>query len=187
MFYTKPYLESARASSSAQAGHKSNNTNVTKNTPNAYETKAPFLSPTPPGHVHGKSLSKFWAQAPGGTRRHPPAPEFFIAILNTVLSSCATLFHHLENVAEFFRAKFRILMPKADSDTFKSIPRRHFPEGWWRVNRNEICIYMQLPCGLSPPPCLLRSLFWRVEGSKKTNPQSNNNYQKRASKIDRKS
>ena len=45
----------------------------------------------------------------------------------------------------------------------------------------------QLPCGLSPPPCLLRSLFWRGKGSKKTNPQSNNNYQKRMSKIDRKS
>ena len=58
-------------------------------------------------------------------------------------------------------------------------------------------IYIQLPCGPSPPPCLLRSLFFVLcslffvlcslffvpQGSKKTNPQSNNNYQKRHPKL----
>ena len=54
----------------------------------------------------------------------------------------------------------------------------------------HIYIYIQLPCGPSPPPCLLRSLFFVLcssffvpQGSKKTNPQSNNNYQKRRPKL----
>ena len=56
--------------------------------------------------------------------------------------------------------------------------------------REEVGGYIQLPCGPSPPPCLLRSLFFVLcslffvpQGSKKTNPQSNNNYQKRRPKL----
>ena len=49
------------------------------------------------------------------------------------------------------------------------------------------CICIQLPCGPSLPPCLLRSLFLRVKVSKKMNPQNDKNYKKQASKIEQKS